>query len=80
MDAKLRDGFLAAAQKAAADTRVQGLAVEQEALGVLKEKGVTVVDCDKEAFRKRVLPQSEEFAKAHPEAKPVIDKIRSTKV
>jgi tripartite ATP-independent transporter DctP family solute receptor len=80
MDAKLRDGFLAAAQKAAADTRVQGLAVEQEALGVLKEKGVTVVDCDKEAFRMRVLPQSEEFAKAHPEAKPVIDKIRSTKV
>jgi tripartite ATP-independent transporter DctP family solute receptor len=80
MDPKLRDGFLEAARKAAIDTRVQGMAVEQEALGVLKEKGVTIIECDKEAFRKRVLPQGEEFAKAHPEAKPVIDKIRSTTV
>src|SRR5947207_1182022 len=40
MEPKLREGFLDAAGKAAIDTRAQGLAVEQEALAVLKEKGV----------------------------------------
>ncbi len=35
----------------------------------LVEKGVTVVECDKEAFRKRVLPQTDNFIKARPEAK-----------
>src|SRR5580698_564460 len=78
MDPKLREGFLDAAKKAAADTRVHGLAVEKEALTLLAEKGVTVVGCDKEVFRKRVLPQTDNFVKAHPEAKPVVDMIRST--
>jgi TRAP-type C4-dicarboxylate transport system substrate-binding protein len=80
MDAKLRDGFLAAAQGAAIDTRAHGLAVEQEALGVLKQNGVTVLECDREAFRKRVAPQYESFTKAHPESKPVIELIQSTTV
>ena len=80
MDSKLRDGFIAAAQKAALDTRVQGLAVEQEALELLKQKGVTVIPCDKAAFRQRVMPQTEAFVKAHPDAKPVVDSIRSTQV
>ena len=78
MDPKLREGFLDAARKAAADTRTHGLMVEQEALKILAEKGVTVIDCDREAFRKRVLPQTENFVKARPEAKPVVDLIRST--
>ena len=78
MDAKLREGFLDAAKRAAADTRTHGLAVEKEALANLADKGVTVVACDKEAFRKRVLPQTDNFIKARPEAKPVIDTIRST--
>jgi tripartite ATP-independent transporter DctP family solute receptor len=78
MDAKLREGFLDAAQKAAADTRAHGRAVETEALAALKDKGVTVIECDKEAFRKRVLPQTDNFIKAHPEAKPVVDAIRAT--
>jgi len=77
MDAKLREGFLDAAKRAAADTRTHGLAVEKEALANLADKGVTVVACDKEAFRKRVLPQTDNFIKARPEAKPVIDMIRS---
>jgi len=80
IDSKLRNGFLDAAQKAAIDTRAQGLAVEKEALEVLQQKGVTVGECDKEAFRTRVLPQSEAFVKAHPEAKSVVDAIRSTHV
>src|SRR5882757_2858504 len=78
MDPKLRDGFLDAAQKAAADTRRHGLAVEQEALSALTEKGVTVIDCDRELFRKRVLPQTENFVKARPEAKPIVDIIHGT--
>lgn len=78
MDPKLREGFLDAAQKAAADSRAHGLAVEKEALAMLVEKGVTVVECDKEAFRKRVAPQTENFVKARPEAKPVVDAIRAT--
>ena len=79
MDPKLREGFLDAANKAGADTRTHGLAVEKEALAALVEKGVTVVECDKEAFRKRVLPQTDNFVKARPEAKPVVDMIRATR-
>jgi TRAP-type transport system periplasmic protein len=78
MEAKQREGFLDAAKKAAADTRTHGRAVEKEALALLVEKGVTVVECDKEAFRKRVLPQTDNFIKAHPEAKPVVEMIRAT--
>src|SRR3984885_12163658 len=78
MDSKLREGFLDAANKAALETRVHGLAVEQEALTFLKGKGVTVLACDKEAFRKRVLPQTDAFVKAHPDAKPIVDAVRAT--
>jgi tripartite ATP-independent transporter DctP family solute receptor len=78
MDPKLREGFLDSAKKAADDTRTHGLAVEKEALELLKSKGVTVIECDNEAFRKRVAPQSENFVKARPEAKPVVDMIRAT--
>jgi tripartite ATP-independent transporter DctP family solute receptor len=80
MDPKLRDGFMDAAAKAAADTRAHGLAVEQEALAALKDKGVTVVECDKAAFRKRVAPQTEAFLKARPESKPIIETIQATHV
>jgi tripartite ATP-independent transporter DctP family solute receptor len=78
MDPKLREGFLDAAKKASIDTRTHGLAVEKEALELLKSKGVTVIECDNEAFRKRVLPQTDNFVKAHPDAKPMVDIIRST--
>jgi len=78
MDPKLREGFLDAAKKAAADTRVHGLEMEKEALKNLADKGVTIVECDKEAFRKRVAPQTDNFVKARPEAKPVVDMIRAT--
>jgi TRAP-type transport system periplasmic protein len=78
MDPKLREGFLDAAKKAGADARAHGIAVEKEATALIVEKGVTVVECDKEAFRKRVLPQTDNFIKARPEAKPVVDMIRAT--
>jgi len=78
MDPKLREGFLDAAKKAAIDTRAHGLTVEKEALATLAEKGVSVIECDREAFRKRVSPQTENFIKTRPESKPIIDIIRST--
>ncbi len=78
MDPKLREGFLDAAAKAAIDTRAHGLMVEQEALGVLKDKGVTVLETDRAAFRERVLPQTEAFVKAHPEAKAIVDTVHAT--
>src|ERR1700743_2466198 len=78
MDPKLREGFLDAAQKAAVDTRTHGLAVEKEATTAIMDKGVPVVQCDREALRKRVLPQTDNFVKTHPDAKPVVDMIRAT--
>ena len=80
MPAATREAFTDITRKAAVDTRAHGLAVEKEALTQLKDKGVTVTDCDREAFRKRVLPQSDAFVKARPEAKPVVDLIRATSV
>lgn len=80
MDPKLRDPFLEAASQAAIATRAHGLAVEQEALTALSQDGVEVVAVDREAFRKRVLPQTDAFIKAHPEAKAPIDIIHSTGV
>ncbi len=80
MEPKTRDAFIAATQKAAADTRAHGLAVEKEALALLKERGVSVSECDKAAFKKRCEPQAENFIKQHPDAKAVVDKIKSTSV
>ncbi len=79
MAPKLREQFLDCVGRAAADTRAHGLTVEQEALAVLKEKGVTIMDCDKDAFRKRVASQTENFLKNRPEAKPVVEAIKATK-
>ncbi len=79
MGAPLSTQFLAAAAEAAVDTRVRGLEAEKEAIETLKQKGVEIIACDREPFRKLVLPQTDEFIKAHPEAKPIIDIIRSTK-
>ena len=78
MDAKLRDPFLDAAARAAVATRAHGLAVEKEALTELAQNGVEVNPVDRDAFRQRVLPQTDAFIKAHPESKAPIDVIRST--
>ena len=79
MDAKLRDAFLDAAQKAAADTRTHGMTVEGEAKKVLQERGVAINDVDKDAFRKRVAVQTENFIKQRPESKDFIETIKSTR-
>ena len=78
MPASVQEPFLAVAAAAAVDTRARGLAAEQEALEALRQKGVAIAQCDRDAFKKRALPQTESFIQAHPAAKPVIDLIRST--
>src|SRR3984885_161235 len=57
MNPKLRDAFVEAASQAAIDTRAHGLMVAQSALQGLQQKGVTIIEVDKEAFRQRVEPQ-----------------------
>ena len=79
MEAPLRDQFLATAAEAAVDTRDRGLEAEKEAIETLKQKGVEIIACDREPFRQLALPQTDQFLKAHPEAKPIIDIVRSTK-
>jgi tripartite ATP-independent transporter DctP family solute receptor len=78
MEPKLRESFLDAASAATVATRADGLAAEQEALGILKQNGVTVVACDREAFRKRVAVQADNFMKTMPASKPIIEAIRAT--
>ncbi len=80
MDAKLRDAFADAAQKAAAETRAHGMAVEGEAKKLLQEKGVAINEVDKDAFRKRVEVQTDNFIKQRPESKGFIEQIKSTSV
>lgn len=78
MEAPLRDQFLNAAAAAAIDTRARGLEAEKEAMETLKQKGVEIIACERAPFRKLVLPQTDEFIKTHPEAKSIIDIVRST--
>jgi TRAP-type C4-dicarboxylate transport system substrate-binding protein len=78
MPQAVREPFLDACAKAAVDTRVRALAAEGEATEVLKQQGVRINPCDREAFRKRVLPQTEAFMKARPETKPIIELIQAT--
>jgi TRAP-type C4-dicarboxylate transport system substrate-binding protein len=78
MDPKLREGFADAGRAAAIDTRADGLAGVKEATDIMVHNGVSLVTCDREAFRKRVMPQTDSFLRAHPNAKPIIDIIRAT--
>jgi TRAP-type C4-dicarboxylate transport system substrate-binding protein len=78
MPEAMREPFLDACTKASADTRVRALAAESEATEILRTQGVTINPCDKEAFRARVLPQTEAFMKTHPDAKPIIEAIKAT--
>src|SRR5260370_7668464 len=70
MAVPLRDGFLAAAKAAAIETRVRGLAVEKEALDVMKQQGVAVAACDKQPFPNPVLPLPYSSVNHPPETHP----------
>jgi tripartite ATP-independent transporter DctP family solute receptor len=54
------------------------VALENKAIGLLKEKGVTVVtDVDKATFEKRVQPVYDSFVKKYPFGKELLDQIRA---
>jgi TRAP-type transport system periplasmic protein len=78
MDPATRDAFAQAARQATAATRAHGLAVEQEAIDSLKANGVEVNEVDRDAFRKRVEPQTEAYLGQHPDARPVVEAVRGT--
>lgn len=80
MNPKLRESFVAAARQAAVDARAYALSIESVALQALRDKGVKISPCDREAFRARVLPQTAAFVKRYPEAKPVVDRVQATTV
>jgi tripartite ATP-independent transporter DctP family solute receptor len=79
MPSELREGLLASAKAAAAEERSYALGVAKDAIEVLKQRGVTVSDCDREAFRKRVQPVVDSFTAKHAEVQPILDKIRATR-
>jgi tripartite ATP-independent transporter DctP family solute receptor len=54
--------------------------LEGKAIGLLKEKGVTVVtDVDKATFEKRVQPVYDNFVKKYPFGKELLDQVRAAK-
>jgi TRAP-type C4-dicarboxylate transport system substrate-binding protein len=65
------------AEKYFMDTYV---ALESKAIGLLKEKGVTVVtDVDKATFEKRIQPVYDNFVKKYPFGKELLDQVRAAK-
>jgi TRAP-type C4-dicarboxylate transport system substrate-binding protein len=80
MPAQLREGFIDACGKAAVPARQRALEATAEATNALKAQGLQEVPCDREVFRKLVIPQTAEFVKAHPEIKSVVDIVQSTRV
>jgi len=59
MDPKLREGFLDGSQKARPIPVRTVLKWRRKRSRISWTKAVTIVECDKEAFRKRVLPQTD---------------------
>lgn len=80
MPAKLREGFLDACAKAAPPSRQRALDATQEPTDALKAQGMQIRPCDREAFRKLVIPQTAEFVRTYPEVKPIVDIIEKARV
>jgi TRAP-type transport system periplasmic protein len=78
LPANLRDGLLRAIQETAKDQFIRAAQVEQEAINQLKQKGVTVSECDRESFRKRMQPLWDKFAQQTPGAKGLLEAVRQT--
>jgi TRAP-type C4-dicarboxylate transport system substrate-binding protein len=78
LPANLRDGLLQAIQETAKDQFIRAAQVEEEAISQLKQKGVTVSDCDREGFRTRMQPLWDKFAQQTPGAKALLEAVRQT--
>jgi tripartite ATP-independent transporter DctP family solute receptor len=73
-----RDGLLKAVEQATDDHFQRAAQIEAAAIEELKGKGVTVEDCNRDAFRERVSPMWDRFVASTPGAKPMLDAIRQT--
>jgi tripartite ATP-independent transporter DctP family solute receptor len=78
MPANLRDGLMQAVREATDDHFKKAAQIELEAIDGLKEKGVTVVECDRTVFRDKVSPMWDRFVEKTPSAKNLLDAIRQT--
>lgn len=74
----LREGLLTAVRQATEDQFKRAAEVEAGAIKELQAHGVTVEECDREAFRTRVAPMWDSFVKATPNAAPMLKAIRDT--
>jgi TRAP-type transport system periplasmic protein len=79
MKPKLRDGVLLAVSQATDDHFNRASQLEAQAIDNLKKLGVTVADCDRAAFQKRVLPQHDSFIQKAPGAKSFMDAVQQTR-
>jgi TRAP-type C4-dicarboxylate transport system substrate-binding protein len=73
-----RDAVLQAVRDATTDQFNKAAQIEADAIEALKAKGVTVENCDREAFRSRMQPMWDRFVQATPGAKPLFDAIHQT--
>ncbi len=72
--------MLAAGQEAEKYFLDTYIALENKAIGLLKEKGVTVVtDVDKATFEKRIQPVYDNFVKKYPFGKELLEQVRAAK-
>ena len=78
MPADQRDALLRAITEATADWFKRAATAEDDAVAELKSKGVVVHDCDRAAFKAKVMPLWDQFAQATPAAKPMIEAVRAT--
>lgn len=73
-----RDGVLTAVREATSDWFTRAAAAEKDAIDELKERGIVVADCDRDAFRARVQPLWDSFVQRTPGAAPLLEAARAT--
>jgi tripartite ATP-independent transporter DctP family solute receptor len=78
LPAAQRDGLLQAVREATTEQFQRAAKIETDAIAGLKEKGVTVQDCNRDAFRELVVPMWNRFAEKTPGAKALLDAISQT--
>ncbi len=78
LPAAQRDGLLKAVSEATTEQFQRAAQIETDAIAGLKEKGVTVQECDRSAFRARVAPMFDRFVEKTPGAKAMLDAVHQT--
>jgi TRAP-type transport system periplasmic protein len=73
-----RDPLLNAMREATEDHFKRAASLEAEAIDALKDKGVTITDCDRTVFRERVQPMWDRFVDHTPGAKDMLAAIHQT--